>query len=144
MTALKKLSALLVVLCLALCLVFVVACNNDDDDTSTNTSTDTATDTATDTSTESLIPDGFGIFVCDEDGNGIPGAFVQYCKTDGKCVTKFTNSLGYIVDEEIDTTFYVALVTCEDDEGNALYEMFTGHIDFTEENKLVTITLTAK
>lgn len=120
---------LLVLISLALCMMLLVcSCggNNDTDtskdttsdslvnsDTNTDTSSDTAGDSTIDTDSDkgSETPDDSGInlndgkyrvFVCDENGKGIAGAFVQFCKDD-ICDFGETDAAGYL---EIPTSEY--------------------------------------
>lgn len=97
---------LLVFICLALCMaLFVCSCGGGNDtDTNTDTNTDTQASTNTDTNTDSQTPDDsdiiineekYRVFVCNEDGVGIAGAFVQYC-VDEVCLFGETDENGYV------------------------------------------------
>ncbi len=151
MKAFKKLSLLLIVACLLVCVMAFVSCNNDSGDTNTNTATDTATNTATDSSTdtatdsetdsstEGAVPQGYAVFVCDEEGNGIPAAMVVWCDvvTETDCVNSFTNDEGYAIHSKMSPSYCVKKVMADG------YENFEGAISFSEEAKLVTITLSS-
>ena len=99
---------LLVFICLALCMaLFVCSCgggNDTDTNTDTNTDTQSSTNTDTNTDTDSQTPDDsdiiineekYRVFVCNEDGVGIAGAFVQYC-VDDVCLFGETDENGYV------------------------------------------------
>ena len=108
---------LLVFICLALCMMLLVCSCGGNTDTNTDTTketvdntdtsidTNTNTDTDTNTDTGSTTPDNsdiiiddnlYKIFICDEDGNGIAGALVQFCK-DNLCNFGETDANGYLV-----------------------------------------------
>ena len=152
---------LLVLLCLMLCMALLVcSCggNTDTDtskdtqsettsDTVLDTSSDTNTDTETDTETDStpdnsdiIINDNlYKVFVCDEEGNGIAGAFVQFCKDD-LCDFGETDANGYLVVPSGE--YHVALVLDQSGEYPQITYDESNYPVFEGDSKLITIILT--
>ena len=140
---------ILVLICLMLCMVLLVCSCGGNTDTSTDTSKDTTVDTTTDTSTDTgNTPDDNGInlndgkyrvFVCDENGNGIAGAFVQFCKDD-LCDFGETDMAGYL--EIPSGDYHVALVMDQ----SGVYPQITydesNYPVFEDGSTLITIQLT--
>lgn len=147
---------ILVFLCLALCMILLVcSCGgNNDTDTNTDTNSDTSSDTEastnTDTSTDTddtvdtgiNLNDGkYRVFVCNEDGEAIAEAFVQYC-LDELCTFGATDANGYL---EIPSGEY-HIQRVDDQYGvyeSMIYEAGS-ELHFEGDNKLITITLTLK
>ncbi len=153
---------ILVFICLALCmLLFVCSCGGGSDtDTQTDTNTDTQADTSTDTNTDTSsdtssdsdtdeagdsgidLNDGkYRVFVCNEDGEGIAGAFVQYC-LDALCQFGETDADGYI--EIPSGEYHVQRVDDVNEEyASVVYEVGS-EPHFEADSKLITIVLTLK
>ena len=156
---------ILVLICLMLCMVLLVcSCggNTDTDtskdttsdttsDTNSDTNTDTNSDTNTDTSADSNVdntPDDSGIdlndgkyrvFVCDENGNGIAGAFVQFCKDD-LCDFGETDGAGYL--EIPSNEYHIALVQDQSGVYPQITYDETNYPVFEDGSTLITIQLT--
>ena len=104
----KKISLLIMILCLALCLVFAVACTDpdtgSDTDTSTNTDTDigsesdVASDSDVDSDSDEVINE-YRVYIKDEDGNPLNLVKVTFCDyvVENICKSAITNANGYIV-----------------------------------------------
>ena len=136
-------------LCLALCMIMLAcSCGGNDTDTNTDTSTDTdsSTDTNVDTNVDSSegvdLNDGkYRVFVCNENGEAIVGAFVQYC-LDKLCQFGETDANGYLVIPSGE--YHVQRVddltgTCE----SVVYEAGS-EPHFEGDSKLITIELKLK
>ena len=150
---------LLVFICLALCMMLLVcSCGgNTDTDTNTESNTDTASDstvldtnsdTTTDTDTDNNTPDDsdiiindelYKVFVCDEDGNGIAGAFVQFCK-DTVCDFGETDANGYLVVPSGE--YHVALVLDQSGTYPQVTYDESNYPSFEGDSKVITIILT--
>lgn len=145
---------ILAFICLALCMMLLVcSCgggNDTDTNTDTNTDTDTqaSTNTDTDTNTDTSVDTGvdlndgkYRVFVCNENGEGIADAFVQYC-LDESCAFGATDANGYI--EIPSGEYHVQRV--DDQNGtyaSVVYE--TGsELHFEDDSKLITIVLKLK
>ena len=143
---------LLILICLALCMMLLVcSCDTSNDTTNdsvvnSDTNTDTNTDTTVDTNDETPDDNGidlndgkYRVFVCDENGNGIAGAFVQFCKAD-LCDYGETDRAGYI--EIPSGEYHIALVLDQ----SGVYPQITydesNYPTFEDGNTLITITLT--
>ena len=139
-------------------MLLVCSCGgNTDTDTNTESNTDTASDstvldtnsdTTTDTDTDNNTPndsdiiindDLYKVFVCDEEGNGIAGAFVQFCKDD-LCDFGETDANGYLVVPSGE--YHVALVLDQ----SGVYPQVTydesNYPSFEGDSKVITIILT--
>ena len=101
----KKISLLIMILCLALCLVFAVSCTDpdtgSDTDTSTNTDTDIASesDVASESDADSdsdAAVDEYRIYIKDEAGNPLKLVKVTFCDyvETGACSNGYTNVDG--------------------------------------------------
>lgn len=147
---------LLVFICLALCMaLFVCSCGNGNDtDTNTDTSTDTQastnTDTNTDTNNDSQTPDDsdinledgkYRVFVCDEDGKGIEGIYVQFC-TDEICDFKPTDKNGFL--EIPSSEHHIASLTDENGFYHDVVYDEDEYLSFEGDSKLITIVLVRK
>ena len=146
----KKISLILVALCMLLCLVFAVSCGGGDTDTNTdtgsnadtgtNTDTGSNTDTDSDTTDTDEVQNEYRIYVVDKNGNPIKLAMVTYCDyvvTD-TCQTGFTNADGYIVVPN--ANYHVSGVTPTTD-----HEGISGvEIHFEAGSKTITVTLEDK
>lgn len=153
---------LLVLISLALCMMLLVCSCGGNTDTNTDTSketideTDTSIDTGsdvTDTNTDtdsdkgSETPDDSGInlndgkyrvFVCDENGKGIAGVFVQFCKDD-ICDFGETDAAGYL---EIPTSeYHVAYILDQSGVYPEITYNETNYPVFENGSTLITITL---
>lgn len=142
---------ILVFICLALSMLLLVcSCgggNDTDTDTSANsdtqasTNTDTSTDSSTDTDTGVDVNDGkYRVFVCDENGKGIAGAWVQICNPQA-CVPVETDANGYI--DVPSSDYHVQRV----DDVSGLYESVVyeeNEPHFEGDSKLITIVLKTK
>ena len=104
----KKISLLIMILCLALCLVFAVSCTDpdtgSDTDTSTNTDTDIASesDVASESDADSdsdAAVDEYRVYIKDEAGNPLNLVKVTFCDyvVDNICKSAITNASGYVV-----------------------------------------------
>ena len=104
----KKISLLIMILCLALCLVFAVSCSDpdtgSDTDTSTNTDTDIASesDVASDSDVDSdsdVAVDEYRVYIKDEAGNPLKLVKVTFCDyvVENICKSAITNANGYVV-----------------------------------------------
>lgn len=148
----KKISLILVALCMLLCLVFAVSCGGNDTDTDTSTNTDTGsnadtntdtgsnTDTDSDTTDTDEVQNEYRIYVVDKNGNPIKLAHVTYCDyvETQTCQTGFTNADGYIVVPN--ANYHVSAVTPTTD-----HEGISGvEIHFEEGSKTITVTLEDK
>ena len=156
---------LLVLLCLMLCMALLVcSCGgNTDTDTSKDTQSETTSDTVSDTNSEAssdtetdtetdtesdATPDNsdviindnlYKVFVCDEEGNGIAGAFVQFCKDD-LCDFGETDANGYLVVPSGE--YHVALVLDQSGEYPQITYDESNYPSFEGDSKLITIILT--
>lgn len=144
---------ILVLICLMLCMVLLVcSCGgNTDTDTSKDTTSDTNSDIASDTNSDTntdQTPDDSGInlndgkyrvFVCDENGNGISGAFVQFCKDD-LCDFGETDGAGYL--EIPSNEYHIALVQDQSGVYPQITYDETNYPVFEDGSTLITITLT--
>lgn len=156
----KKITLILVAICMVLCLAFAVSCSNNQADTNTDTSSNTSTDTNTTTDTGATettdtesdmttdtesdvttdeVVDEYRVYVVDKDGNPIKLALVTFCNYVGEtqvCETGFTNVNGYVVIPSAE--YHVSGVTPTS--GN--YASQTGlEIHFEEGSKTITVTL---
>lgn len=104
----KKISLLIMILCLALCLVFAVSCTDpdtgSDTDTSTNTDTDIASesDVASESDADSdpdAAVDEYRVYIKDEAGNPLKLVKVTFCDyvVENICKSAITNANGYVV-----------------------------------------------
>ena len=141
----KKISLILVALCMLLCLVFAVSCGGNDTDTDTNTNTDTGSNTDTNTDTTDTtdtdeVQNEYRVYVVDKNGNPIKVAMVTYCDyvVTGTCQTAFTNADGYIVVPN--ANYHVSGVTPTTDH-ERISEV---EIHFEAGSKTITITLEDK
>lgn len=150
---------LLVFICLALCMMLLVcSCGgNTDTDTNTESNTDTASDstvldtnsdTTTDTDTDNNTPDDsdiiindelYKVFVCDEEGNGIAGAFVQFCKDD-LCDFGETDANGYLVVPSGE--YHVAFVLDQSGTYPQVTYDESNYPSFEGDSKVITVILT--
>ncbi len=143
---------ILVFICLALCMLMLVCSCGGNTDTNTDTNSDTQKDTETDSNVDSSqdtdidtgidLNDGkYRVFVCNEAGEGIAGAFVQYCLED-VCQFGETDANGYI--DIPSGEYHVQRV----DDLNEAYESIvyeTGsEPHFEGDSKLITIILNLK
>lgn len=141
----KKISLLLVILCLALCLVFAVACNDPaDSDTDTDTSSETDVNSESDVTTESdsdTAVEEYRIYVKDAEGNPLKLVKVTFCDyvETGVCSSGFTNADGYVV---VPSGNYH--VTKVQDPNGVYAELENLEIHFQEGNKTIEIVLTDK
>ncbi len=99
----KKISLLFVILCLVLCLVFAVSCNDPaDSDTDVNTESETdvnsESDVASDSDSDTAV-DEYRVYIKDNDNNPLNLVKVTYCDyvETGVCKTAITNVDGYVV-----------------------------------------------
>ena len=147
---------ILVLICLMLCMVLLVcSCGGNTTDTNTDTASDTMTDTnsdtnsdiTSDTNTDSTpndsginLNDGkYRVFVCDENGKGIAGAFVQFCKDD-LCDFGETDGAGYL--EIPSNEYHIALVQDQSGVYPQITYDETNYPVFENGSTLITITLT--
>lgn len=145
---------ILVFICLALSMLLLVcSCgggNDTDTDTSVNsdtqasTNTDTSADTNTDTDTDTGVDvnDGkYRVFVCNEAGEAIKGAFVQFCLAES-CSFGETDANGYL--EIPSGEYHIQRV----DDLGGVYEAVVyeagSEPHFEAGSKLITIVLKAK
>lgn len=142
---------LLVFICLALCMLLLVcSCGGNDTDTNTATNTDTAadtnsdtnTDTSTDTDTDTDVQEEkYRVFVCNEAGEGIADAVIQYC-LDTMCQVGFADANGYL--EIPSSEYHIQRV----DDAYEVYESAIypddAPLHFEDGSKLITIVLKAK
>ena len=146
----------LLLICLMLCMVLLVcSCGGNTTDTNTDTASDTMTDTnsdtnsdiTSDTNTDSTpndsginLNDGkYRVFVCDENGKGIAGAFVQFCKDD-LCDFGETDGAGYL--EIPSNEYHIALVQDQSGVYPQITYDETNYPVFENGSTLITITLT--
>ena len=150
----------LLLICLMLCMVLLVcSCGGNTTDTNTDTASDTTSDTMTDTNSDTNsditsdtntdstpndsginLNDGkYRVFVCDENGKGIAGAFVQFC-TDDMCDFGETDGAGYL--EIPSSEYHIALVQDQSGVYPQITYDETNYPVFENGSTLITITLT--
>lgn len=146
----KKISLLIMILCLALCLVFAVSCTDpdtgSDTDTSTNTDTDIASesDVASESDADSdsdAAVDEYRIYIKDEAGNPLKLVKVTFCDyvETGACSNGYTNVDGYVVVPN--GNYHVTKVK----DANGVYaELENLEIHFQEGSKTIEIVLMDK
>ena len=150
----KKISLLIMILCLALCLVFAVSCTDpdtgSDTDTSTNTDTDIASesdvasesdaDSDSDSDSDAAV-DEYRIYIKDEAGNPLKLVKVTFCDyvETGACSNGYTNVDGYVVVPN--GNYHVTNVK----DANGVYaELENLEIHFQEGSKTIEIVLMDK
>ena len=148
----KKISVLIMILCLALCLVFAVGCTDPDNgsDTDTNTNTDSSTDAASESDVASdsdldsdsdEATDEYRIYIKDEAGNPLKLVKVFFCDyvETGVCSSGYTNVDGYVVVPN--GNYHVTRVK----DANGVYaELENLEIHFQEGSKKIEIVLIDK
>lgn len=139
----KKISLLLVILCLALCLVFAVACNDPaDSDTDTDTSSETDVNSESDVTAESdsdTAVEEYRIYIKDAEGNLLQNIKVQFCEEGAACMVANTLDKGYVVVP--DGNHYLAAVK----DLTGVYKEVEGlKIKFKDGEKAIEYVLTEK
>jgi len=133
---LKRLLAIAVIVCLALCLF---ACTGSGSGTTepVSTSGTNASDAPTNNTTEEAVFDGYTVTVVDEGGNPIAGAFVQLCLE--SCYPSVTDASGIAKFDLEEAEYKVSFVSLP-----AGYEYVSEEQNFYFEDGSKEITITLK